>query len=135
MSDRPSRRLFVYGTLLPGDVRWHHLEPFVVDDATDVSVDGDLYDTGLGYPAAIFGEDTRYLGGTIHGRCFQIIPSHYQEALDHLDKVEGVVGGHYRRLIVAVHQGGDAWAYGYGGGLDLMPVPTGRWTIRNEEHS
>lgn len=130
MTDPAPRRLFVYGTLLPGDVRWHHLEPFVVDDPHDVSVDGDLYDTGLGYPAAIFRDNPRYLGGTIHGRCYPINPDRYQEALDHLDEVEGVVGGLYHRTIVALHQGGDAWAYSYGDGLDLAPIHDGRWPRR-----
>ena len=26
-----TRHVFVYGTLRPGDVRWHFLEPFVVE--------------------------------------------------------------------------------------------------------
>lgn len=52
--------LFVYGTLRPGDVRWHLLEPFVVDEGWADTAAGSVYDTGLGYPAAIFGaEPTR----------------------------------------------------------------------------
>ena len=48
--------LFVYGTLRPGEVRWHHLQPYVVDDGVDDTAAGHLFDTGLGYPAALFAE-------------------------------------------------------------------------------
>ncbi len=44
--------LFVYGTLLPGETRWHFLEGFVVGDGRADSLLGQLFDTGLGYPAA-----------------------------------------------------------------------------------
>ena len=56
MTGTAVRHLFVYGTLRPGEVRWHHLEPFVVGDGIDSTVRGDLYDTGLDYPAAVFAD-------------------------------------------------------------------------------
>ena len=34
--------LFVYGTLRPGEVRWHFLEPFVVDEGVDTTVPGEI---------------------------------------------------------------------------------------------
>ena len=43
--------LFVYGTLLPGDVRWPLLERYVTGEGTSDAVAGLLYDTGLDYPA------------------------------------------------------------------------------------
>ena len=54
---RDPSHLFVYGTLRPGEVRWRHLAPFVVGDGIDTTVAGDVYDTGLDYPAAKFGGD------------------------------------------------------------------------------
>ncbi len=54
MTGDPVTTLFVYGTLQPGAVRWHYLEPFVADAGTPDSVDGQLFDTGCGYPAAVF---------------------------------------------------------------------------------
>jgi gamma-glutamylcyclotransferase (GGCT)/AIG2-like uncharacterized protein YtfP len=40
------RHVFVYGTLRPGDVRWHVLVPVVVDGGMADSGDGSLFDTG-----------------------------------------------------------------------------------------
>ena len=32
--------VFVYGTLLPGDVRWRYLEPFVTDEGRSIRLTG-----------------------------------------------------------------------------------------------
>ncbi|MEG3598897.1 MAG: gamma-glutamylcyclotransferase, partial [Actinomycetota bacterium] len=53
--------LFVYGTLLPGDVRWPLLERYVTGEGRPDAVSGLLYDTGLDYPAAIFDESATEL--------------------------------------------------------------------------
>jgi len=117
-----TRHVFVYGTLRPGDVRWHFLEPFVVDDGWSDSVDGQLFDTGLDYPAARFGGD-----GTIHGRTFALLESSMQRALEVLDEVEGVVDGEYARQIVRTSRGIDAWAYAGGADIAATPIPSGDW--------
>lgn len=118
--------LFVYGTLLPGEVRWSLLEPYVLDRGAPDSAGGTLYDTGLDYPAAVFGG-----GATILGRTFAIDPDVHSECLDHLDAVEGTVGGLYRRVVVCTAAGVEAWGYQYGGGLDLTPIPSGDWINRD----
>jgi gamma-glutamylcyclotransferase (GGCT)/AIG2-like uncharacterized protein YtfP len=115
--------LFAYGTLLPGDVRWHHLQPFVVDEGATDSADGQLFDTGAGYPAAVF----RAGAGLIHGRVFRFAEHTLDEALARLDEVEGAVAGDYRRVTVATHGGHETWAYAYGGGLALEPIAGGSW--------
>lgn len=118
--------VFVYGTLLPGDVRWHHLAPFVDGDGTPDSVTGRLFDTGQGYPAAIF--DARAEpGGTIHGHTFTLSAHTSDTCLDVLDEVEGVVGGLYTRVSVTTRRGDTAWAYEYGHGLDLVEIESGDW--------
>ena len=119
------RHLFVYGTLRPGHVRWSILRPFVVDDGFDDSVAGDLFDTGLDYPAARFGSD-----GRIVGRTFGLLAESVDRCLDVLDEVEGTVAGLYRRVSVTTDRGVRAWAYEYGGGLDLTPIPSGDWSAR-----
>ena len=114
--------LFAYGTLLPGQTRWHFLEPFVLDHGIDDRVDGTLYDTGLGYPAARFGT-----GGTIIGRIFEFDPARHDEGLVVLDEVEGAVQGLYHRVEVRTANGHAAWAYSYGGGLELDVIEHGSW--------
>jgi gamma-glutamylcyclotransferase (GGCT)/AIG2-like uncharacterized protein YtfP len=116
--------LFVYGTLRPGDVRWHLLEPFVVGGGRSDAVRGELFDTGLDYPAAVFGGV-----GTIHGRTFELRAEVLDRALEVLDEVEGVVEGEYRRVEVRTASGLAAWAYECGGGLDLTPIPSGDWFV------
>lgn len=49
--------VFVYGTLKPGEVRWPILAPFVMHPTAgggEASVCGKLFDTGYGWPAAVF---------------------------------------------------------------------------------
>lgn len=116
--------LFVYGTLRPGEVRWHHLAPFVVGDAVDTTVAGDVYDTGLDYPAARFGGE-----GRIIGRVYRL--TRLDEALAHLDQVEGAVRGLYRRVTVVTASGHEAWAYECGDdALLVRHLPTGDWADR-----
>ena len=118
------RHLFVYGTLRPGDVRWRFLAPFVVDDGWLDTVAGRLFDTGLDYPAAVFGG-----AGTIHGHTFALLEESAARALEVLDEVEGIVDGEYSRVIVRTGRGVDAWAYASGAGLDLTPIESGDWFL------
>jgi gamma-glutamylcyclotransferase (GGCT)/AIG2-like uncharacterized protein YtfP len=122
MTDGAIRHLFVYGTLRPGDVRWHLLAPFVVDDGCLDTVSGRLFDTGFDYPAASFDA-----GGTIHGQSFALLETSLTQALELLDEVEGVVEGEYVRIAVRTGRGIDAWAYAGGSSLDLTPIPSGDW--------
>ncbi len=116
------RHIFVYGTLRPGDVRWHHLAQFVVDDGMLDSVPGRLFDTGLDYPAAVFGG-----GGSVVGHTFSLLDASVERALAILDDIEGVVDGEYARVTVRTGRGIDAWAYTSGSGLTLTPIPSGDW--------
>jgi gamma-glutamylcyclotransferase (GGCT)/AIG2-like uncharacterized protein YtfP len=120
-----TRHLFVYGTLRPGDVRWSLLAPFAADDGSDDTVPGELFDTGLDYPAAMFGGTS-----TIVGRTFELRADRLDEALTVLDEVEGTVLGLYRRVRVTTSRGVSAWAYEYGRGLELTRIPSGDWFTR-----
>ena len=119
--------LFVYGTLMPGDVRWPILKRFVVDDGTADRVRGHLFDTGLEYPAAIF-DDT--VASWVLGRRYRLDAARLTEALEDLDIEEDTVAGLYRRVPVTTDSGVTAWAYAYGTGLDLTPIPSGDWFNR-----
>jgi len=118
--------VFVYGTLRPGDVRWSFLEPFVTDGGIADSVDGWLFDTGEDYPAATFavnGSGSK----VIHGRTFRIAETVLDECLAVLDVEEDTVAGRYRRVAITTQAGVDVWAYEYGFGMDLVPIPSGDW--------
>lgn len=121
--NRPDiEHLFVYGTLRPGDVRWHVLSPFVVDGGWLDTVAGELFDTGLDYPAAVFNGR-----GTIRGHTFALLEASIERALEVLDEVEGIVDGEYRRVVVRTGRGVTAWAYASGDGLTLTPIASGDW--------
>jgi gamma-glutamylcyclotransferase (GGCT)/AIG2-like uncharacterized protein YtfP len=117
--------LFVYGTLQPGDVRWPILAPYVRGEGVADHVAGRIYDTGRGYPAAVFDEP-----GTIVGRTYRLRPDRLDEALAVLDEEEFSVPGGYRRIVVTTAAGRRAWAYEYGQGLDLTPITNGSWPQR-----
>lgn len=117
--------LFVYGTLRPGDVRWRLLEPWVVDDGRDDTVSGQLFDTGLDYPAVILGP-----GGTVVGRTYELRLHTIDQALRLIDDEEDTVLGLYRRVEVRTGHGLRAWTYEYGAGLDLTPIRSGDWLTR-----
>jgi len=117
--------VFCYGTLLPGEERWPHLEPFVTDHDAD-QVSGRLFDTGLGYPAARFDHV-----GVIHGRTFTLDASRREVALELLDEIEGAVAGLYHRIQVVTALGRRAHAYQYGGGVEgLLAISQGDWLRR-----
>jgi len=118
------RHVFVYGTLRPGDLRWRFLAPFVVDDGWLDSVPGQLFDTGLDYPAAVFNDV-----GTINGHTFGLLDESSDRALDVLDEIEGVVDGGFARVTVRTGRGIDAWAYAGGSGLELTLIESGDWFV------
>ena len=125
MSDDAISHLFVYGTLQPGDVRWSFLAPFVADDGAPDTVDGRVYDTGRGYPAACFDET-----GTILGRTYHLRADRLDEALAVIDDEESSVEGGYVRVAVITAAGTRAWAYEYGSGLTLRLIESGDWSRR-----
>ena len=118
--------LFVYGTLRPGEVRWRHLQPFVIGDGIDTHAAGDLFDTDLEYPAAMFGGD-----GRIQGRVYQLDVALLGEALALLDEVESAERGGYRRVPVVTGSGHTAWAYQCGeDALLVRRIESGDWLHR-----
>jgi gamma-glutamylcyclotransferase (GGCT)/AIG2-like uncharacterized protein YtfP len=117
-------RLFVYGTLAPGDEAWPVLEPWVVGEPVADAVAGRLYDTGRGYPAATF----ETLGSLVHGTVVTLDPARAPAALDILDRYEG---HEYERISVRTETGLDAATYVWIAPLTgCKPVPGGRWKDR-----
>ncbi len=118
----PAGRAFVYGTLMPGHLRWPLLEPYVVDHVPG-TVAGRLYDTGWGYPAARFDE-----AGEISGVVCVLDPARVDEVWALLDEVEGAQ--YQRRVVeVAVVDGPTvrAGSYEFRAGHQGLADLHGRW--------
>lgn len=104
--------LFVYGTLMPGRLRWGLLEAAAVSSRPDTVV-GRLYDTGLGWPAARFHRplDVAPLEiaceGSIPGWVVEVGAGSVASLLPVLDDVE--TG--FRRVRVQTGTGEEAWGY------------------------
>lgn len=86
--------MFVYGTLMPGEVRWPALAPFV-QRSEDATAPGRLWDTGAGYPAATFEAGEARIPGVV----VWIDADRWDQALRRLDEIEGA-GRLYRRVEV-----------------------------------
>ncbi len=95
--------LFVYGTLRPGQQRWAVLAPYA-SSWSEAEAEGRLWDTGRGYPAAVFGK-----GGRIRGFAVTLVTAVADEALRLLDEIEAE-GSLFRRRTVTT-TAGPAMAY------------------------
>lgn len=118
MTDPPAA-LFVYGTLMPGQLRWPVLEPYSV--ATQLAqTAGRLWDTGSGYPAARFDP----AAGDIPGVVVRIAPDRVADVILMLDGIEGE-GVLFRRVEI-VTSAGPAMSYEWLGSTDgLRSLPHG----------
>jgi gamma-glutamylcyclotransferase (GGCT)/AIG2-like uncharacterized protein YtfP len=106
-------QLFVYGTLMPGQVRWHLLERFVEATPIEAEVCGQLFDTGWGWPAAVFGPSET--SSLVPGKLVAIDPSSEERALALLDEVEGVSSGMFSRIDVFTGKGTPCCTYSWRG--------------------
>ena len=117
-------RLFVYGTLAPGDDAWSVLAPWTVGEPVADAVPGVLFDTGRGYPAATFAVASAEV---VHGVVVAIDPAREADGLAALDRYEGP---EYERVTVETVGAVRAFAYAWIGGDPAgRPVPGGRWAV------
>ena len=113
-------RLFVYGTLAPGRDAWPVLAPWATGTPQEDRVAGVLYDTGRGYPAAVFDED-----GAVHGYVVELDAARAAEALVALDRYEG---SEYERITVRTANGVEVATYAWIAPLQgCRAVAGGRW--------
>jgi gamma-glutamylcyclotransferase (GGCT)/AIG2-like uncharacterized protein YtfP len=99
-------RLFVYGTLMPGEARWHLLAPLTAPaEPEHAEATGYLYRTPYGWPAAVFDPAASpAVPGLVvtlrdPGRAFPV-----------LDEIEGTDAGLFHRRLIAT-TAGQCWAY------------------------
>jgi gamma-glutamylcyclotransferase (GGCT)/AIG2-like uncharacterized protein YtfP len=114
--------LFVYGTLMPGRLRWPLIAADVVRQRPS-AVPGTLYDTGRGYPALVVGGDRR-----AHGWLLEL-SERAPAVLAQLDVVEGP---EYRRTDVTTVDGVRALTYAYIGDPAGFIVLDGPWDRDDE---
>lgn len=103
--------LFVYGTLMPGQIRWAALEAYALSTQA-ATARGHIWDTGAGYPAARFDQS----GPEIPGVLVTVVPDLLPEIVAALDRIEGE-GVLFRRVEV-VTSGGPAISYEWMGSTD-----------------
>jgi gamma-glutamylcyclotransferase (GGCT)/AIG2-like uncharacterized protein YtfP len=117
-------RLFVYGTLAPGNDAWAVLEPWIIGAADRDAVSGRLYDTGRGYPGATFEPDIVDGGpGLVHGTV--VVLARPDAALAALDRYEG---DEYARITVRTRTGIDVATYAWTAPLTgCRLLADGRW--------
>lgn len=122
----PLNRVFIYGTLIPGQVRWPYMASYVAHNEAD-NTPGLLYATPFGYPAARF-DATGNLDRLIQGYTMTIHPHTLESCLAELDEIESAVTGLYHRVVIETGNGHHAWAYQYGLGIDdLRLIESGSW--------
>ena len=112
-------RVFVYGTLMPGQPRWPYLQPHTVG-WEPARAPGRLWDTGRGYPAARFGEGD----GEIPGVAVTVAAGQAEAVIRLLDEIEGE-GLLYQRVEVTTNLGAAVSYQWLGATDDLVPLPDG----------
>lgn len=113
MTDRPIRRLFVYGTLMPGRLRWPFLEPFAAGHRAATAA-GRIFDSGLGWPVAVLScplVDAGSEHDVVPGFVVDLHARRLDEALVILDEVEDTATDTLRRVVVTTTAGEVAWGY------------------------
>jgi gamma-glutamylcyclotransferase (GGCT)/AIG2-like uncharacterized protein YtfP len=108
--------IFVYGLLQPGQVSWRLVAPHRAGEPRPASVDGVVYDTGLGYPALRRGTEGRAPGW--------LVPVRNPAAL--LPTLDAYEGSQYRRERLVTSDGTLCWSYVWTAPFDgFRPLPAG----------
>lgn len=111
-ADAGAPALFVYGSSMPGMSRYAEVSRYVTRSARD-SVEGRLYDSGLGYPLATFGS-----GGEIRGFVLWLDQGTADAALAEMTRLES---GLFHPTTVRTAGGVTAQAYEWIGSTDGYP--------------
>jgi gamma-glutamylcyclotransferase (GGCT)/AIG2-like uncharacterized protein YtfP len=116
-------RLFVYGTLKPGQSRWPALAPFVdpLEPVVAAEVEGRLWATPWGWPALTPGT------GPVRGVLVTLRPDRVEDALARLDEIEGVDTGLFERVAAKTSAGTVCSIYLWPKGTDGFTLLDGEW--------
>ncbi|MDY7101443.1 MAG: gamma-glutamylcyclotransferase [Actinomycetota bacterium] len=129
MADVPPA-VFVYGTLMPGRLRWPLVEDRVEAHAPD-TVRARLYDTGAGYPALTMSPpgSTDPTAPTVEGHVLRLRPELLATTVELLDAIEGVDTGLYERVVVATDGGERVFVYTWAGPVEGFVELDRRWDL------
>jgi gamma-glutamylcyclotransferase (GGCT)/AIG2-like uncharacterized protein YtfP len=116
--------LFVYGTLMPGRLRWQLLEPFATAHHP-AGVRGTLFDSGQGWPVATL-DDT--VATVVPGVLVALDRRRLDACLELIDDVEDTATDELRRVRVVTTAGDAAWAYHFTRPVDGL-APIERWDV------
>ena len=123
--------VFVYGTLLPGDVRWSYLEQFVADEGRPDSVERLVvrhrFRLSRGRLRQGREHDPR---PDVRGRRPTVSRSASPCSTSRRTRSAAGTDGSAIRTLGGI----DVWAYEYGFGLDLTPIPSGDWLAHRPAH-
>jgi gamma-glutamylcyclotransferase (GGCT)/AIG2-like uncharacterized protein YtfP len=116
-------RLFVYGTLKPGQSRWSSLAPFAdpLEPPVAAEVGGQLWATPWGWPALTAGTSP------VRGVLVTLRRDRLEDALAHLDKIEGVGTGLFERVDTQTCDGAVCSIYLWPRCTDGFTLLDGEW--------
>jgi gamma-glutamylcyclotransferase (GGCT)/AIG2-like uncharacterized protein YtfP len=118
--------IFVYGTMKPGHAFYPEIDDYVLESRPDL-VRGQLYDSGLGYPAAIFNPEA---DEEVSGYVLSLVPESYADAVAIISGVESNLFSPKR---VATTSGSMVRAYEFvGDTTELERIPDGVWKVEQE---
>lgn len=116
-----TNKIFLYGTLMPGQSRgasipYQHVIPTSIVMNAVVRAYGLFYYAHGNFPIAVVHHQPALNAMTIKGKLLSIKPERLEEVLEILDEVEGVSSNLFRRLCVDVltekpETLDDAWMY------------------------
>lgn len=117
-------KIFVYGTLLRGEERSCYMQGCSLSRILEVP--GSLYDTGRGYPAALFDDRS---DAAVSGELY--VMEDPASKIEELDRVEGIESGLFRRSRIN-YSGIDFYCYEAGtllteSATDASRIAGGSW--------
>ncbi|MEZ5342048.1 MAG: gamma-glutamylcyclotransferase [Acidimicrobiales bacterium] len=114
---------FMYGTMQPGHRYYPEIDGYVAE-TMPATAPGFMFDSGYGYPAAVFDPDA---SESISGYLLRWLPESASEANQVIADIENNL---FRATRVETDQGISAIAYEWIGTTDdLTPVAGGAWTF------
>jgi gamma-glutamylcyclotransferase (GGCT)/AIG2-like uncharacterized protein YtfP len=115
--------VFVYGTLLPGEELWTVLAPFA-HEVCEAVAHGRLFDTGLGYPGAVFEESP----SIVPGARVTVDRDQWPDLIEMLDEIEDEGRLFHRRPVQT--SAGPAMSYEWMGETQILRLLPNGWRSR-----